>query len=105
MFQKPLQEKEASAVIVVVTNKKRVSESYGARGKKLYCIQDTAAAIENIILIACSMGLGTCWIGSFKEDEVRKVANAPTYMHPVVLFPLGYPTSRPQPGLADLSTR
>jgi nitroreductase len=83
MFQKPLQREEASAVIVVGTDKKRVSESYGARGKKLYCIQDTAVAIENIMLTACSMGLGTCRIGSFKEGEVRKVVNAPTYMRPV----------------------
>jgi hypothetical protein len=38
MFQKPLQREEASAVIVGGTDKKRVSESYGASGKKLYCI-------------------------------------------------------------------
>jgi nitroreductase len=95
MFQKSLQREKASAVIVVGTDKKRVSESYGANGKRLYCIQDTAAAIENIMIAVCSMGLGTCWIGTFKEDEVRKVVNPPTYMHPVALFPVGYPNESP----------
>lgn len=93
MFQKPLQREEASAVIVVINDKKRTSESYGAHDKKLYCNKDTAAAIENIMLTACSMGLGTCWI--FKEDEARKVVNAPTYMRPVALIPVGYQNESP----------
>jgi nitroreductase len=84
--QKDLQ--EASVVIVVCADEKRAAESYGARGKTLYCIQDTAAAIQNILLTACSMGLGTCWIGAFKEDEVRKVIDAPTHMRPVALIPV-----------------
>ena len=45
-----MQREEVSAVIVVGNGKKRASESYGARGKKLYCIKDMAAAIENIML-------------------------------------------------------
>ncbi|HLN89577.1 MAG TPA: nitroreductase family protein, partial [Candidatus Binatia bacterium] len=73
--QKNLQ--EASVVIVVCTDEKRAEESYGDRGKTLYCIQDTAAAIQNILLTACSLGLGTCWVGAFKEDQVKKVINAP----------------------------
>ena len=91
--QKNLQ--EASVVIVVCADEKRAAESYGVRGKSLYCIQDTAAAIENILLTACSLGLGSCWIGAFKEDEVRKVVNAPKYMRPVALIPVGYPDEVP----------
>ena len=91
MFQKLLHREEASAVIVVGTDKKRASQRYGARGKKLYCIRDTTAAIENIMLTACSIGLGTCWIDAFKEDEARKVLNAPTYISPVALIPVSYP--------------
>ncbi len=91
--QKDLQ--DASVVIVVCTDEKRAAEAYGLRGKTLYCIQDTAAAIQNILLTACSMGLGTCWIGAFKEDEVKKVINAPTYIRPVALIPVGYPNESP----------
>ena len=91
--QKDIQ--EASVVIVVCADEKRAAESYGDRGRTLYCLQDTAAAIQNIMLTACSLGLGTCWIGAFKEDEVRKVINAPKNMRPVALIPVGYPNDSP----------
>jgi nitroreductase len=86
---------EASFVIVVCADMKRALESYGDRGKSLYCVQDTAAAFQNILLTACSIGLGTCWIGAFKEDLVRKVINAPQNMRPVALIPVGYPDEEP----------
>jgi nitroreductase len=86
---------EASAVIVVCANLKRAAENYGARGETLYCYQDTAAATENILLTAYSMGLGTCWIGAFKEEDVRKVVNCPAELRPVALIPVGYPNESP----------
>jgi nitroreductase len=91
--QKSIQ--EASIVIVVCADEEGAQESYGARGKTLYCLQDTAAAVQNILLTACSLGLGTCWIGAFKEDAVRKVINAPPDMRPVALIPVGYPNDAP----------
>jgi nitroreductase len=87
---------EASVVIVVCADEKRAEESYGDRGKTLYCLQDTAAAIQNILLAACSMGLGTCWIGAFKEAEVKTVINGPKNIRPVALIPVGYPNEAPK---------
>jgi nitroreductase len=87
---------EASVVIVVCADEKRAAESYGVRGKRLYCLQDTAAAIQNILLTAYSLGLGSCWTGAFKEDEIRKVINAPKEMRPVALIPVGYPNEVPE---------
>ena len=86
---------EAPMVIVVCADEKRAAESYGVRGRTLYCLQDTAAAIQNILLTACSLGLGTCWIGAFEEAEVRKVINAPKDVRPVALIPVGYPNEAP----------
>ncbi len=86
---------EASVVFVVCADEKRAEESYSERGRTLYCLQDTAAAIENILLTACSMGLGTCWIGAFREEEIRKVINAPPEMRPVAMIPVGYPNESP----------
>jgi nitroreductase len=86
---------EAPAVIVVCADGIRAYQSYGERGKNLYCIQDTAAAIQNILLTAYSMGLGTCWIGAFREQEVKKVINAPQNMRPIALISVGYPDESP----------
>jgi nitroreductase len=86
---------EASVVIVVCADEKRAEQSYSVRGKSLFCLQDTAAAIQNIMLTAYSLGLGSCWIGAFKEDEVRQVISAPKGMRPIALIPIGYPNETP----------
>ena len=86
---------EAPLVIVVCADEKCASQSYGDRGKTLYCIQDTAAAIQNILLTAYSLGLGSCWIGAFKEEQVKKVINAPAGIRPVAMIPIGYPNESP----------
>jgi nitroreductase len=86
---------QASVVIAVCVDERRAEESYGSRGKSLYCYQDTAAAIQNILLAACAMGLGTCWIGAFREEEIRRVINAPEEMRPIALIPVGYPNECP----------
>jgi nitroreductase len=68
---------------------------YGFRGKTLYCIQDTAAATQNILLTAYSLGLGTCWIGAFNEDEAKKAINAPEEIRPMAIIPVGYANEAP----------
>jgi nitroreductase len=88
---------EAPVAIVVCANKNRSSQRYGIRGKTLYCIQDTAAAIQNIHLAAYSLGLGTCWVGAFKEEEARKILKIPRGIRPVAIIPVGYPAEAPPP--------
>lgn len=86
---------EASAVFVVCADEKAAEDAYGPRGKTLYCYQDTAAAVENLLLAATALGFGTCWIGAFREEEVRKIVNCPPNMRPVALVPVGYPAESP----------
>lgn len=88
---------EAPVVIVVCADENRSSMGYGNRGKTLYCIQDTAAAVQNILLTAYSFGLGTCWIGAFNEDEASKAVRAPKGIRPVAMIPVGYPNRTPSP--------
>jgi nitroreductase len=88
---------EAPVVIVVCADENRSSEGYGQRGRTLYCIQDTAAAIQNIHLAAYSVGLGTCWVGAFKEEEASEVLNIPRGTRPVAMIPVGYTSKFPSP--------
>jgi len=88
---------EAPVIIVVCANENRSVQGYGNRGKTLYCIQDTAAAIQNLHLAAYSLGLGTCWIGAFNEDEVQKILKIPEGIRPVAIIPVGYAAEKPQP--------
>ena len=86
---------EAPVVIVVCADEIRSSQGYGFRGKTLYCIQDTAAATQNIHLAAYSLGLGTCWVGAFNEEEARKILEIPQGVRPVAIIPVGYPAEKP----------
>lgn len=87
---------EAPVVIVVCANEARSGRRYDQRGRTLYCLQDTAAATQNILLTAYALGLGTCWIGAFHEEGVKKALNAPTGMRPVAIIPVGHPAEKPQ---------
>ena len=88
---------EAPVVIVVCADYKRSGAGYGNRGATLYCIQDTAAAIQNIHLAATALGLGTCWVGAFREELVKKLLKIPDGIRPVALIPVGYPAEQPSP--------
>jgi nitroreductase len=87
----------APAVIVVCADIKRSEAKYGSRGRSLYCLQDTAAAVQNILLCAAGMGLGTCWIGAFEEDKVWEFLGLAKDMRPVAIIPIGYPEQTPPP--------
>lgn len=82
---------QAPVVVVVCADLEVCGARYEDRGRTLYAFQDTAAAIENMMLAAISFGLGTCWVGAFKETEVRRVLELPANLKPVAMMPLGYP--------------
>jgi nitroreductase len=88
---------EAPVVFVVCANQTRSSRRYGSRGASLYCLQDTAAAIQNINLAAYALGLATCWVGAFQEEEARKVLQISDGVRPVAIIPVGHPAEKPAP--------
>jgi nitroreductase len=52
---------------------------------------DVAIVLDHLMLAAASEGLGTCWIGSFKEEKVAETVGVPQEAKVVALTPLGYP--------------
>lgn len=51
---------------------------------------DAAIAMENMILTATELGLGTCWIAMFDETAAKKALSIPDHVRVVVMTPLGY---------------
>ena len=80
---------EAAAVIGVAAAPPEDSP-YGRRGRELYCLQDTAAAVQNVLLAAHAMGLGTCWVGAFDDDAVARTLDLKKGERPVALIAVGY---------------
>jgi len=56
---------------------------------------DVSIACAYMILQAYELGLGTCWIGAFEEDETKKILNIPEHVRVVAMTPLGYPNQPP----------
>ncbi len=86
--------KEAPVCVIVCCNMDKISH-YGQRGVDVYSIQESGAAVENMMLEAYALGLGTCWVGAFNEGEVRKILNIPKHVRPVAIITLGYPNEKP----------
>jgi nitroreductase len=80
----------APVVIVVAVDPRPCSARYGDRGEFLYSIQDTAAAVQNILLTAVDLGLASCWIGAFDETAVGATLGIPKPITPVAVLPVGY---------------
>ncbi len=56
---------------------------------------DVALAMQNMVLAATGLGIGTCWVGSFDEEKVKKLLKIPGKLRIVALLALGYPRRRP----------
>ncbi|MGA2683021.1 MAG: nitroreductase family protein [Candidatus Bathyarchaeia archaeon] len=60
-------------------------------------MQSLAAATENLLLAAHSMGLGACWIcaPAFCKETVRQTLKIPSEVEPEALISLGFPAEEP----------
>jgi nitroreductase len=81
----------ADAVVVVA-----IPQTEGPVG---YYPQDCAAATENILLEAVSMGLGACWCGVYPRDEriasIRGLLNIREPKIPFNVIAVGTPAEAP----------
>ena len=56
---------------------------------------DTTIALQNMVIAAWAMGVGSCWIGDFRADEVKKLLGIPEGWMVVALITFGYPAEEP----------
>jgi SagB-type dehydrogenase family enzyme len=87
--------KEAAADLVFTATFERTTSKYGERGKKRYVPMDIGHSGQNVYLQAEALGLGTCAVGAFTDEEVKKVLELPEERKPLYIMPLGY--NKPQP--------
>ncbi len=97
---------QAPVVLIFCTHPTRSATRYGERGKQLYCLQDAAIAVAYAQLAATALGLATCWVGAFDDEQVAQAIDLPPDQYPVTILPLGYaaepPVRTPRRSLADL---
>ena len=71
------------------------------RGELSYMLQDLSAAVENILLAATALGLGSCWIGMHPRPErlegIRSLFSLPENIIPMSGVALGWAAEEQPP--------
>lgn len=84
----------APAAIVVCGNPALGNNTAG----RMYWVQDCSAAIENMLIGAVGLGLGSVWIGIYPIESrvaaVSQVLNLPEGVTPLGAVYVGYPAER-----------
>jgi nitroreductase len=86
---------QAPVVLVFCADPARSGAKYGERGDQLYCVQDATVAAAYAQLAVTALGLATCWIGAFDDEEVAKVLGLRADLRPIAMLPVGWPAETP----------
>lgn len=73
----------------------RSAWKYGSRGYK-YSLLDAGFAGENLYIASRILGMGTCAVGAFFEEELCDLLGIDCLAEiPVIIMPVGYPSEEP----------
>ena len=88
--------RQAPLIIVGCSHLDIVANRIGTRvtGIEYYRI-DLGIAMEHMVLKATELGLGTCYVGWFKEDKVKELLGIAERVRVSVLLAVGYAADRP----------
>lgn len=82
---------EAPVHLVICNEYSDISKMYKELGK-MFSIQNCAILATNIMNLAHARGFGTCWVGSFPADTVKRILGLPDDgVDPEAIITLGYP--------------
>ena len=87
---------KAPVLIIVSSDTNKIGKLYGVRGEALYAVQNCASAIQNLLLKAHELSLGSVWIGAFDEINLKEFLNINPEVRPQAILALGYPDTYEQ---------
>jgi len=86
--------KKAPLIIVCCGDKKIIEENFGEGTDLRYNHLDVAASIENLMLQAVELELGSCWIGKIDREKAREILEIPAYLNVICGVAVGYPAEK-----------
>lgn len=87
--------REAPVALVICADMEKAERQYGDRGRELYAVQETGAAMQNMLLTAYDDGLGAAWVGAFDEESVSGLLKIPERVRPMAIVTVGNPAEQP----------
>lgn len=88
---------ETPLAILVCSDKEKELRVGGTLGRDYMSVADCSMAVENMLLAAYALGLGTCVVKSFSRAAVREMIEIPDGVEPELLVVVGYPAQVPTP--------
>jgi SagB-type dehydrogenase family enzyme len=79
---------DAAAVIVIAAVLDRTAAKYGDRALR-YVHMEVGCVGQNIHLQAAALGLGTVFVGAFRDARVRRLLRLPAEESAQAIFPVG----------------
>ena len=84
--------KQAPVHVVIVVERANLTSRIGAKVKKRdFSWMDVGIAAEHFCLQAAAQWLGTCMLGWFKEERVRRLLHIPSSKRVGLIITVGYP--------------
>ncbi len=80
----------APIIIVVICDKSKMDAVFDEEDSETFCVENAALAIENLLLMASSYGLGSAWIATLQQEEVKKLLAIPEKYKVRGIIPIGY---------------
>ena len=84
-------------IIVACTDKKRAYEKAAELGRDIMSPLDVAMAVQNMLLTAWEMGIGSCPKRSIDKKALQILLKLPEHIEPEFVVTLGYPAKIPPP--------
>jgi nitroreductase len=86
--------KKAAIIIACVEEPKLiVHKAAGLLNRDNHRI-DIGIAVEHMVLVATELGIGSCWIGWFSEEKIKKLLKIPKNKSVSAMLALGFPTGK-----------
>ncbi|MFX1409318.1 MAG: nitroreductase family protein [Promethearchaeota archaeon] len=73
---------QQAPIAIAIVGKKRVSSKW--------YLQDTSLVSMNMMLMAWTLKIGTCWIGNLDRDKAKEILNVPKDDFLLTILPFGY---------------
>ena len=80
---------DAPIIVVVCSDETQLTIMYDERGK-IYSKQQVGAAIQTFLLKIIDLGLSSCWVGSYTDENIKSCLKIPQKINIEAVLPIGY---------------
>lgn len=87
---------KAPAAIVVCSDQ-RDMKRFGETLRVILTAEEVAMAVQNMLLMAYSLGFGSCPVASFSKAGIKELLELPDHIYPILLVALGFLDEQPVP--------